>query len=106
MENELHFGLYVVAEEEISLLFPPREGSLPKLQIRQVLIGIRYGRQTADIYILPVIAGGVWHFWRVPIDQSTGEILGEPEIVPSPSKFNSHLSFSSRREASYLCRDK
>ena len=33
-------------------------------------------------------------FWRVPINESNGQILGEPEIVPTPAKFNSHLSFS------------
>lgn len=33
-------------------------------------------------------------FWRVRIDESTGRILGDSEIVPTPGKFNAHLSFS------------
>ncbi|MEZ5428076.1 MAG: protein kinase [Pyrinomonadaceae bacterium] len=33
-------------------------------------------------------------FWRVRINESTGEVSGEPEIVPTPAKFNSHLAFS------------
>ena len=33
-------------------------------------------------------------FWRVRINETTGEPLDEPEIVPTPAKFNSHLSFS------------
>jgi serine/threonine protein kinase len=33
-------------------------------------------------------------FWRIRIDELTGETSGEAEIVPTPAKFNSHLSFS------------
>jgi serine/threonine protein kinase len=33
-------------------------------------------------------------FWRIRIDQTTGSILDEAEIVSTPAKFNSHLSFS------------
>ncbi len=32
--------------------------------------------------------------WRIRIDQSTGKILSEAETVPTPGKFNSHISFS------------
>lgn len=38
--------------------------------------------------------GGNMAFWRIQTDESTGETLGEPEIVPTPAKFNSHISFS------------
>ncbi len=34
-------------------------------------------------------------FWRVRIDESTGKVIGKAEIIPTPAKFNSHLSFSS-----------
>jgi serine/threonine protein kinase len=37
---------------------------------------------------------GNMNFWRVPIDQTTGAVLGEPEAVVMPSKFSRHLSFS------------
>jgi len=33
-------------------------------------------------------------FWRVEIDEETGEVRGEPEAVGTPSTFNRHLSFS------------
>jgi serine/threonine protein kinase len=33
-------------------------------------------------------------FWRVPIDEETGKVLGEPEAVLTPSPFNRHLNFS------------
>lgn len=33
-------------------------------------------------------------FWRIRIDESTGKTLGDSEIVPTPGKFNGHLSFS------------
>lgn len=37
---------------------------------------------------------GSMSFWRVPIDEETGKVTGEPETVVTPSKFNRHLSFS------------
>ncbi len=33
-------------------------------------------------------------FWRIQINQKTGQTIGDAEIVPTPAKFNSHLSFS------------
>ena len=33
-------------------------------------------------------------FWRVPIDERTGKVLGEPEAVVTPSVFSRHLNFS------------
>lgn len=33
-------------------------------------------------------------FWRVPIDEETGKVKGEPEAVLTPSPFNRHLNFS------------
>jgi serine/threonine protein kinase len=38
--------------------------------------------------------GGNMGFWRVPVDEETGKVLGEPEAVGTPSTFNRHLSFS------------
>ena len=38
--------------------------------------------------------GGSMAFWRVPIDEATGKVLGEPEIVQTPAKYNRHLAFS------------
>ncbi len=38
--------------------------------------------------------GGNMAFWRVAINQDTGETLDEPELVATPAKFNQHLSFS------------
>jgi serine/threonine protein kinase len=39
--------------------------------------------------------------WRVPINESSGRVLGPPEPVPAPSRYAGHLSFSrnSRRMA-------
>ena len=37
---------------------------------------------------------GTMNFWRVRIDESSGRVLGEPESVPSPSKYSRHLTFS------------
>lgn len=37
---------------------------------------------------------GNMNFWRVPIDEKTGAQLGEPELVPTPSKYCRHLTFS------------
>jgi serine/threonine protein kinase len=37
---------------------------------------------------------GNMSFWRVEIDEETGEVRGEPEAVATPSTFNRHLSFS------------
>ncbi|HJQ32368.1 MAG TPA: protein kinase [Pyrinomonadaceae bacterium] len=37
---------------------------------------------------------GDMSFWRVEIDEETGEVHGEPEAVGTPSTFNRHLSFS------------
>ncbi|MBD0371093.1 MAG: PD40 domain-containing protein [Pyrinomonadaceae bacterium] len=37
---------------------------------------------------------GNMSFWRVPIDEETGKVLGEPDAVMTPSTFNRHLRFS------------
>ncbi len=37
---------------------------------------------------------GNMSFWRVEIDEETGQVRGEPEAVGTPSTFNRHLSFS------------
>ncbi len=37
---------------------------------------------------------GNMNFWRVAIDEQTGKVLSEPEIVPTPSKYCRHLTFS------------
>jgi serine/threonine protein kinase len=39
--------------------------------------------------------------WRVPINESSGRVLGPPEPVPAPSRYAGHLSFArnSRRMA-------
>lgn len=38
--------------------------------------------------------GGSMGFWRVPIDEVTGKVLGEHEAVVTPSVFSRHLNFS------------
>ncbi len=37
---------------------------------------------------------GSMAFWRVRLDENTGNTLGDAEIVPTPGKFNGHLSIS------------
>ena len=37
---------------------------------------------------------GNMSFWRVPINEENGKVLGEPEAVSTPSTFNRHLNFS------------
>ena len=37
---------------------------------------------------------GSMGFWRVPIEEGTGKVLGEPEAVLTPSTYSRHLSFS------------
>jgi serine/threonine protein kinase len=38
--------------------------------------------------------GGNMGFWRVPIDEETGKVQGEPEAVLTPAMFSRHPSFS------------
>jgi Tol biopolymer transport system component/predicted Ser/Thr protein kinase len=38
--------------------------------------------------------GGNMSFWRVAIDEVSGKVLSEAEVVSTPSTFNRHLSFS------------
>ncbi len=38
--------------------------------------------------------GGSMNLWRAPIDESNGEVLGEPEAVTTPSPYAHHPSFS------------
>jgi len=38
--------------------------------------------------------GGSMNFWRVPLDQATGQVQGPPETVITPSVYSQHLSFS------------
>ena len=37
---------------------------------------------------------GNMSFWRVPVDEENGKVLGDPEPVLTPSTFNRHLNFS------------
>jgi Tol biopolymer transport system component len=34
------------------------------------------------------------NLWRVPIEENSGRVLGQPEAVTTPSPFSAHLSFS------------
>ncbi len=38
--------------------------------------------------------GGTTNLWRVPIDQASGQVRGEPEAVTTPSAFAAHASIS------------
>ncbi|HZI17914.1 MAG TPA: protein kinase [Pyrinomonadaceae bacterium] len=38
--------------------------------------------------------GGSMNFWRVAVDEKTGEALGPPEAVPTPSRYAFNISFS------------
>jgi Tol biopolymer transport system component len=38
--------------------------------------------------------GGTMNLWRVPIDQATGKVLGDPEPMTTPSTWSGDLSFS------------
>ena len=38
--------------------------------------------------------GGSMNFWRVPVDENSGEVQGAPETVVTPSVYSQHLSFS------------
>lgn len=38
--------------------------------------------------------GGSMNFWRVAVDESSGEVQGTPETVLTPSVYSQHLSFS------------
>jgi Tol biopolymer transport system component/serine/threonine protein kinase len=38
--------------------------------------------------------GGSLNLWRVPIDQSNGEVLGPPEQITTPSRWSGHTAFS------------
>lgn len=38
--------------------------------------------------------GGSMNFWRVPLDETSGEVQGPPETVTTPSVYSQHLSFS------------
>ena len=38
--------------------------------------------------------GGCMNFWRVSVDEKTGQVTGEPEAVTTPSGYSQHISFS------------
>jgi len=38
--------------------------------------------------------GGSMNLWRVPIEEQSGKVLGQPEAVTTPSAYTGHLSFS------------
>lgn len=38
--------------------------------------------------------GGNTGFWRLPIDEETGKVHGEPEAVVTPAAYSRHLNFS------------
>ncbi|HEX4950322.1 MAG TPA: protein kinase [Blastocatellia bacterium] len=37
---------------------------------------------------------GSMNLWRVPVEEHSGKVLGQPEAVTTPSPFSAHLSFS------------
>ncbi|MBX7169447.1 MAG: serine/threonine-protein kinase [Pyrinomonadaceae bacterium] len=37
---------------------------------------------------------GNWNFWRIPIDENSGQALDKPEPVTAPSIYSRHLGFS------------
>jgi len=45
------------------------------------------------LYFVSSHAGNM-NFWRVAIDETSGEVLGKPEPVVTPSTFSRHLTFS------------
>jgi serine/threonine protein kinase/WD40 repeat protein len=45
------------------------------------------------LYFVSSRAGNM-NFWRVRIDESSGEVLGDPEAATTPSQYSRHLSFS------------
>jgi len=45
------------------------------------------------LYFVSSRAGNM-NFWRVRIDEATGQVLSEPEAVVTPSKYSRHLAFS------------
>ncbi len=38
--------------------------------------------------------GGNMNLWRVPIEERSGKVLGEPEPITTPSPYTAHISFS------------
>src|SRR5205823_4334090 len=38
--------------------------------------------------------GGSMNLWRVPIEEQSGKVLGQPEAITTPSAYSAHLSFS------------
>lgn len=38
--------------------------------------------------------GGSMNFWRVPLDEKTGQTFAEPEAITTPSGYSEHISFS------------
>jgi len=38
--------------------------------------------------------GGSMNLWRVPIEERSGKVLGQPEPVTTPSQYSQHISFS------------
>ena len=45
------------------------------------------------LYFVSDRSGGM-QLWRVGIDEQTGRVLSEPELVPTPSAFSQHISLS------------
>jgi len=38
--------------------------------------------------------GGSMNLWRIPIEEKSGKVLGQPEPVTTPSAYSAHISFS------------
>jgi serine/threonine protein kinase len=55
-----------------------------------------YGKWSPDGKYLYYInsRNGVPYLWRVAIDETSANILGEPELIPTPASFVYHLAFS------------
>ena len=44
--------------------------------------------------------GGSMNLWRIPVEEKTGKVLGEPEAVTTPATYSGYISFS--RDGRYL----
>ncbi len=81
------------SQRDIWTMSPSGEGAVPVTKDAATDWNPIWSPDGNHLYFASDRSGGM-QVWRVAIDEQTGRVLSEPELVPTPSAFSQHISFS------------
>jgi Tol biopolymer transport system component len=89
------WGLTIGAQRDIFTIDPTKPGSKPKALMNDPPIDWNpvWSLDGRFIYF-GSDRGGTMSLWRIPVDEKTGDRLGDPEAIPLPARYAGHFSIS------------